>query len=80
MKAALLCALAAQPCVLLMDESLTGIDAVLRDEIVRGLIANAAAAKTTALIVSRDIAEIELVLSDVAILSVGRVPVAGFLD
>ena len=80
MKAALLCALAAQPCVLLMDESLTGIDAVLRDEIVRGLIANAAAAKTMALIASRDIAEIELVLSDVAILSVGRVPVAGFLD
>ena len=50
MKAALLCAVAAQPRVLLMDKSLTGIDAVLRDEIARGLFADSATAKTTVLI------------------------------
>ncbi|MBC7563870.1 MAG: hypothetical protein H7305_13240 [Gemmatimonadaceae bacterium] len=80
MKAALLRALAAQPRVLLMDKSLTGIDAVLRDEIARGLFANAATARTTVFIASRDIVEIELVLSDVTILTAGRVTVAGFLD
>ena len=80
MKAALLCALAAQSRVLLMDKSLTGIDAVLRDEIARGLFADSATAKMTALIASRDIAEIELVLSDVAILTAGRVTVADSLD
>ncbi|MES3032465.1 MAG: ABC transporter ATP-binding protein [Gemmatimonadota bacterium] len=80
MKAALLCALAAQPRVLLMDEPLSGIDAVSRDEITRGLIANAAATGTTVLIASHDIAEIESVLSDVAILGAGRVQVAGSLE
>lgn len=80
MKAALLCALAAQPRVLLMDEPLTGIDAVSRDEIARGLLANAATAGTTVLIASHDIAEIESVLSDVAILAAGRVEVAGSLE
>lgn len=80
MKAALLCALAAQPRVLLMDEPLTGIDAVSRDEIARGLLANAATTGTTILIASHDIAEIESVLSDVAILAAGRAQVAGSLD
>lgn len=80
MKAALLCALAAQPRVLLMDEPLTGIDAVSRDEIARGLLANAATSGTTVLIASHDITEIESVLSDVVILMSGRVQVSGSLD
>ena len=80
MKAALLCALAAQPKVLLMDEPLTGIDAVSRDEIARGLLANAATTGTTILIASHDIAEIESVLSHVAILVAGRVHASGSVD
>jgi ABC-2 type transport system ATP-binding protein len=80
MKAALLCALAAQPRVLLMDEPLSGIDAVSRDEIARGLLANASTTGTTILIASHDIAEIESVLSHVAILTAGRVHAAGTVD
>ena len=80
MKAALLCALAAQPQVLLMDEPLTGIDAVSRDEIARGLLANAATTGTTILIASHDIAEIEAVLSHVAILTAGNVHASGSVD
>ncbi len=80
MKAALLCALAAQPQVLFMDEPLTGIDAVSRDEIARGLLASAAATGTTILIATHDIAEIESVLSHAAILSAGRVHVAGSVE
>jgi len=80
MKAALLCALAAQPEVLLMDEPLSGIDAVSRDEIARGLLANASTTGTTILIASHDIAEIESVLSHVAILASGRVHTAGAVD
>ena len=80
MKAALLCALAAQPRVLLMDEPLTGIDAVSRDEIARGLLASAATAGTTILIASHDIAEIESVLSDIVILLSGRVHVSGSME
>jgi ABC-2 type transport system ATP-binding protein len=80
MKAALLCALAAQPRVLLMDEPLSGIDVISRDEIARGLLANAATSGTTILIATHDIAEIESVLSHVAILSGGRVQAAGSID
>jgi len=80
MKAALLCALAAQPRVLLMDEPLSGIDSVSRDEIARGLLVAAATVGITIVIASHDIAEIESVLSHVAILVSGRLRCAGTLD
>ena len=80
MKAALLCALAAQPRVLLMDEPFTGIDVVTKDELLRGLLASAGASGTTVLLASHDIAEIETVLSHAAILTAGRVRLAGAMD
>jgi len=80
MKAALLCALAAQPRVLLMDEPFTGIDAVSKDEILRAMLASAVAAGTTVMIASHDIAEIESTLSHTAILTAGRLRVAGALE
>jgi len=80
MKAALLCALAAQPRVLLMDEPLSGIDSVSRDEIARGLLVAAATVGITIVIASHDIAEIDSVLSHVAILVSGRLRCAGTLD
>lgn len=80
MKAALLCALAAQPRVLLMDEPFTGIDSVSKDEILRAMVASAAAYGTTVMIASHDIAEIESALSHTAILTAGRLRVAGAVE
>lgn len=80
MKAALLCALAAQPRVLIMDEPLAGIDLVTKDEILRGLLAIAGASGTTVLLASHDIAEVETVLSHVAIMTHGRVCVSGSIE
>ncbi len=80
MKAALLCALAAQPRVLIMDEPFAGIDVVTKDEILRGLLATAGTSGTTMLLASHDIAEIESVLSHVAIMTAGRVRVSGSIE
>jgi ABC-2 type transport system ATP-binding protein len=80
MKAALLCALAAQPRVLIMDESFAGIDVVTKDEILRGLLATAGTSGTTMLLASQDIAQVESVLSHVAIMTAGRVRVSGSID
>jgi ABC-2 type transport system ATP-binding protein len=80
MKAALLCALAAQPRVLIMDEPFAGIDVVTKDEILRGLLATAGTSGTTMLLASHDIAEIESVLSHVAIMTAGRVRVSGAIE
>jgi ABC-2 type transport system ATP-binding protein len=80
MKAALLCALAAQPRVLIMDEPFAGIDVVTKDEILRGLLATAGTSGTTMLLASHDIAEVESVLSHVAIMTAGRVRVSGSID
>jgi ABC-2 type transport system ATP-binding protein len=80
MKAALLCALAAQPRVLIMDEPFAGIDVVTKDEILRGLLATAGTSGTTMLLASHDIAEVESVLSHVAIMTAGRVRVSGAIE
>ena len=80
MKAALLCALAAQPKVLLMDEPFSGMDVVVKDDILRGLLATAGASGTTVLIASHDIAEVESVLTHVAILTAGTLRTHGTME
>ena len=80
MKAALLCALSAQPRVLIMDEPFAGIDVVTKDEILRGLLSSAGAAGATVLLASHDIGEVESILSHVAILTAGRVRVTGSIE
>ncbi|MCC7052130.1 MAG: ABC transporter ATP-binding protein [Gemmatimonadaceae bacterium] len=80
MKAALLCVLAAQPRVLIMDEPLAGIDVVTKDEILRVLLSIASSSGTTMLLASHDIAEVESVLSHVVIMTAGRVRVAGSME
>jgi len=60
MKAALLCALASRPALLLMDEPFTGIDVATKDELVRGLLDTATGEGCTVLVCTHDIAEIEL--------------------
>ena len=71
MKAALLCALAPRPELLLMDEPFTGMDALVKDELVRGLLASAGRDGWTVLIASHDIGELELLADWVGIMQRG---------
>ena len=72
MKAALLCALAPRPKLLLMDEPFTGMDPVVKDDLVRGLLASAASEGWTAIISSHDVAELEVLTDWVGFLDHGR--------
>jgi len=72
MKAALLCALASRPKLLLMDEPFTGMDPVVKDDLVRGLLASAASDGWTAVISSHDVAELEVLTDWVGFLDHGR--------
>lgn len=75
MKAALLCALAPRPRLLLMDEPFTGMDAVVKDDLVRGLLASAEDGGWTVVISSHDINEVELLADWVGLLAHGRLRV-----
>lgn len=59
MKVALLAALAPRPEILIMDEPFTGMDALVKDEIVYGLLELAQSGDWTALLCSHDIGELE---------------------
>jgi ABC-2 type transport system ATP-binding protein len=72
MKAALLCAVAPRPQLVLMDEPFTGMDPVVKDDLVRGLLASAASDGWTAIISSHDVAELELLTDWVGFLDHGR--------
>jgi ABC-2 type transport system ATP-binding protein len=71
MKAALLCVLAPRPKLLLMDEPFSGMDAIVKDELVRGLLESAGAEGWTVLLSSHDIGELELLADRVGILAEG---------
>ena len=72
MKAALLCALAPRPALLIMDEPFTGMDAVVKDELVRGLLDSAGSEGWTVVISSHDLAELETLADSVGFLNGGR--------
>lgn len=72
MKAALLCAVAPRPQLVLMDEPFTGMDPVVKDDLVRGLLASAASDGWTAIISSHDVGELELVTDWVGFIDHGR--------
>jgi len=80
MKAALLCALAPRPSLLLMDEPFTGMDAVVKDDLVRGLLATAGAEGWTVVVSSHDIAELEMIADSVGLLEGGRMRVSEPLE
>ena len=80
MKAALLCALAPRPRVLLMDEPFTGMDALVKDELVRGLLASAGSEGWTVLLCSHDIGELELLADWVGFLANGKMRLSEPLD
>jgi len=80
MKAALLCALAPRPKLLLMDEPFTGMDALVKDELVRGLLESAGNEGWTVLLCSHDIGELELLADWVGFLANGRMSLSQSMD
>jgi ABC-2 type transport system ATP-binding protein len=70
MKALLVGALAFRPKLLVLDEPLSGLDTLVRDEVVNGLLQQAA--DTTILISSHELAEIESFTTHVAFMQNGR--------
>jgi ABC-2 type transport system ATP-binding protein len=59
MKAALLASLAYRPDLLVLDEPFTGLDPVVRDELIRGLLEASGEGNRTVLISSHDIDDVE---------------------
>ena len=70
MKALLVGALAFRPRLLVLDEPLSGLDTLVRDEVVNGLLQQAA--DTTILISSHELSEIESFTTHVAFMQGGR--------
>jgi ABC-2 type transport system ATP-binding protein len=70
MKTALASSLAYRPKLIVLDEPFTGLDALVRDELIEGLLARAE--NTTIFISSHDLAEIESFASHIGYLDQGR--------
>jgi ABC-2 type transport system ATP-binding protein len=70
MKAALVASLAYRPKLLLLDEPFSGLDALVRDELIEGLVESAE--DTTIVIASHDLAEIESFATHLGYLDHGR--------
>ncbi len=70
MKAALASALAYAPRLMVLDEPFTGLDAVVRDELIEGILTRASGA--TILISSHDLTEIESFVTHIGYLDRGR--------
>src|SRR3984885_7613750 len=69
LKMALACALPFRPRLLVLDEPLSGLDALVRDEFMEGLMLHAG--EMTVLISSHELAEIEAITTHVAFLDRG---------
>lgn len=80
MKVALLVTLAPRPKILVMDEPFTGMDALVRDEIVYGLLELAQKGAWTVLLCSHDIGELENLADWVGFLDRGRLILSEPLD
>jgi len=72
MKAALLSSLAYRPKLLVLDEPFSGLDALVRDEFIKGVLEVSEAGEWTVLISSHDIEEVERLADHVAMLEEGR--------
>jgi ABC-2 type transport system ATP-binding protein len=78
MKTLLVGALAFRPKLLVLDEPLSGLDTLVRDEVVHGLLQQAA--DTTILISSHELAEIESFTTHVAFMQGGRLILQEAID
>ncbi len=72
MKAALLSSLAYRPKLLVLDEPFSGLDPLMREEFVRGVLEVSALGDWTVLVSSHDIEEVERLADQVALLENGR--------
>ena len=72
MKAALLSSLAYRPKLLVLDEPFSGLDALVREEFVRGVLEVSASGDWTVFVSSHDIDEVERLCDRVALLDHGR--------
>ena len=70
MKMALLCALAFRPKLLVLDEPFSGLDPLVRDELVESLLAQAG--EMTIFISSHELAEVESFATDIGFIDEGR--------
>ncbi len=80
MKVALLCALAPRPRLLIMDEPFSGMDALVKDELVHGLLEFSAGEGWSVLLCSHDIGEVELLVDSVGFLDRGRLILSEPMD
>ena len=80
MKAALICALAPRPRLLVMDEPFTGMDVVVKDELVRGLLETAGSEEWSVLICSHDLEELEMLADWVGFISGGEMLLSEPMD
>ncbi len=78
MKAALASSLAYRPQLLVLDEPFTGLDALVRDELIEGFLPQAE--RTTVFISSHDLTEIETFASHIGYLERGRLEFSEDLD
>ena len=72
MKAALVSAIAYRPKLLILDEPFSGLDPLVRDELVEGILAISADHNWTVFVSSHDLAEIENLVTHVAYLDRGH--------
>ena len=72
MKAALVSAIAYRPQLLVLDEPFSGLDPLVRDELVEGILAISADHRWTVFVSSHDLAEIENLVTHVAYIDRGR--------
>ena len=72
MKAAMLGVLAPRPRLVIMDEPFTGMDALVKDELVQGLLELAGSGEWSVLLCSHDIGELEALADWVGFLDAGR--------
>jgi ABC-type multidrug transport system ATPase subunit len=80
MKAAMLAALAPRPRLLIMDEPFTGMDALVKDELVRGLLELSGDEGWSVLLCSHDIGELETLADWVGFLDAGRLILSEPMD
>ncbi len=80
MQAALLCALAPRPELLFMDEPFAGLDAAVKDDLVRGVLELAGSDGWTVVIASHDLVELEPLVDHVGFLRDGRLQFSESMD
>jgi ABC-2 type transport system ATP-binding protein len=76
MKASLLSSLAYRPRLLVLDEPFSGLDVLVRDELIRGVLELSEEARWTVVVSSHDIDEVERLADWVGVMNEGRLALA----